>query len=103
MKSPFEAPCDVCQGNPAVDPETGEKAPCAACGGKGVVKGMRGPTLEEFTEAFGEPALDEPRPGDLIWRHWYYPCSEGRVRVPVYLEEEPGQAVRVMTGEPALE
>jgi hypothetical protein len=103
MKTPFEAPCDACEGKPVVEPETGEEGPCTACGGTGRVEGVRGPTLEEFIAAFGEPALDEPRPGDLIWRDWYYPCREGRVRVPVYLEEEPGRPVRVMTGKPELE
>jgi hypothetical protein len=103
MKTPFVAPCDACQGKPMVDPETGEQGPCAVCGGTGRVRGVRGPALEEFIATFGEPALDEPRPGDLIWRYWHYPCSEGRIRVPVYLEEEPGQPVRVMTGKPELE
>jgi len=100
MKTPFEGPCDVCNGEPAPDPDAGREGPCPACGGTGKVRGMRGPTLEEFTAVFGEPVATAKRPGDLIWQVWTFQCREGRVRLPVYLEEEPGDAIRVVTGEP---
>jgi len=103
MKTPFEAPCDVCRGKPTADPDAGEEGPCGACEGTGARKGVRGPTLEEFIAAFGEPAGREKFPGDLIWSVWLFPCREGRVRLPVYLDEAPGDAIRIVTGAPTLD
>jgi len=103
MKTRFEEPCTACKRTGKVpDPERETQVACTECSGTGTRKGVRGPTLAEFRAAVGEPDREEGKPGDPIWEYWHYRCREGTARLPVYLDEEEGDEIRVVTGEPEL-
>ena len=103
MKTPFEEPCPEChQSGKVLDPDTGNEVKCPTCEGTGMRKGVRGPTVADFEAAFGKPERVESRPADLVWEYWFFPCREGTVRLPAFLDEQPGDEVRVVTGEPEL-
>ena len=70
-----------------------------SCGGGSRSASM---SFADFEAVFGKPDRVESRPGDLVWEYWFFPCREGVVRLPAYLDEQPGDEVRVVTGEPEL-
>jgi len=99
LRKPVEGICLACDGTGqrAAGPD-GRLVPCKDCGGKGRCTMERGPALDEFYKVIGEPV--ERKKKDLIWEYWHYPCSDGMVRVPAFLDEQRGDVVRVVTGEP---
>lgn len=103
MRTPFEEPCPDChQRGKVVDPYSGNEQQCRTCGGTGIRKGVRGPTVADFEAVFGKPERVEEKPTDLVWEYWLFPCREGTVRLPAFLDEEPGDQIRVVTGKPEL-
>lgn len=99
-----EIMCDRCAGTgETVNSENyRETIKCPKCGGDGTLEGDFPPTWKDFVEVVGRPERREPKEGDPIWRHWYFPCEEGTIRLPAYREERQGDTIRVVTGEPEL-
>ena len=103
LKTPHEAECTTCDGTGrVVDEDRGVRVACPTCKGTGKYKSQRGPSLDDWNQIIGQPDKQEDKPGDLIWEWWYYRVQEGTVRLPAFLNEEQGDVVRVVTGEPEL-
>lgn len=96
LRVQYEGECTECAGTGKIlDEETGREIPCPECKGTGQVKEMRGPALEDFYKAMGEPAKTEDK--DLIWEWWYYRCEEGPIRIEAFIDEKQGDIARVVT------
>ncbi len=101
LKVPYEGECIACNGTgKATDDETGRQIACPECKGTGQIKERRGPAVEDFYKAVGEPSKREDR--DLIWEYWYYKCSEGPVRILAFEDEQQGDIARIVTGDVEL-
>ena len=101
LRKPVEGICLSCDGTgKQADPAQGTLFTCPDCKGAGRRTMERGPALEQFFEAIGEPL--ERKRKDLIWEYWHYQCSDGMVRVQAYEDEQRGDIVRVITGEVEL-
>ena len=96
IKVQAEVMCVDCSGTGKAPDADGNQATCQTCKGTGKAT-TTNPSLEAFTEAFGEPEEKEENPGDLIHpEYWHYPCAEGTIRLTVGLDARPGDVERVM-------